>query len=154
MITKLRRLNLIITYYTLIAYNVVLEFIVQNNTSTFCVLQECVSFRTTQAPPPLLYMNVRCCACKIWAKWHIVIFLLLVFMYDVMKMYVWNVALIAKLYSCVHAALTAKLWKFSTIYLCKIVFLCTAPEKATANWWWQLVPIWLVDPSFGKRKKN
>ena len=117
-ITKLRRLNLIITYFMLIAYNVVLELIVQNNTSTFCVLQECVSFRTTQAPPPLLYMNVRCCACKIWAKWHIVIFLLLVFMYDVMKMYVWNVALIAKLYSCVHAALTAKLWKFlNNIYV-------------------------------------
>ena len=54
----------------------------------------------------------------IWAKWHIVIFLLLVFMYDVMKMYVWNVALIAKLYSCVHAALTAKLWKFlNNIYV-------------------------------------
>ena len=28
------------------------------------------------------------------------------------EMYVWNAALTAKLYSCVHAALTAKLWKF------------------------------------------
>jgi len=32
-----------------------------------------------------------------------------VFMFFVMKMYVWNAALTAKLYSCVHPALTTKL---------------------------------------------
>ena len=129
MITKLRRLNLIITYFMLIAYNVVLELIVQNNTSTFCVLQECVSFRTTQAPPPLLYMNVRCCACKIWAKWHIVIFLLLVFMYDVMKMYVWKCCFDSKIVFLCTCCFDSKTMKNSQQYICVKLYSCVLRLK-------------------------
>ena len=55
-------------------------------------------------------------------------------MYDVMKMYVWNVALIAKLYSCVHAALTAKLWKFLNNIYGQNCIRVYSPEKATPNW--------------------